>query len=127
MKIGRNVSLIPNFEVKFTRLVDDEWKEVIAAHVLTSPQPSVAAVHKGRCKGVDGEGLRDLGHRVLAERPVLLEAHLDRQPVVGEVGDVVARLPDVHLHRLLFRAIAFKPSGSQVIVSLPSGWAFVPV
>ena len=34
---------------------------------------------------------------LLAQGPVLLEAHLDHQAVVGQVGDVVARFPDVHL------------------------------
>ena len=111
--------------LKFTSLVDDVGEEIIAAHILASPQISVTAVHEGRAEGVDGEGLGDLGHRVLAECPVLLEAHLHHEAVVGEVGDVVARLPDVHLHRQLLRAVALKPPGSGVNV-LPCGWAFAP-
>ena len=80
-----------------TRLVDDEGKEVVAADILTSSQVGVATVHEGRGEGVDGKGLSDLRHCGLVESPVLLEAHLDHQAVVRQVGDVVARLPDVHL------------------------------
>ena len=80
-----------------TRLVDDEGKEVVAADILPSSQVGVAAVHERRGEGVDGEGLSDLRHCGLAQGPVLLEAHLDHQAVVGQVGDVVARFPDVHL------------------------------
>ena len=80
-----------------TRLVDDEGKEVVAADILTSSQVGVTAVHEGRGEGVDGKGLRDLRHCGLAQGPVLLEAHLDHQAVVGQVGDVVTRFPDVHL------------------------------
>ena len=78
-------------------LVDDEGKEVIAPDILTSSQVGVAAVHERRGEGVDGEGLSDLRHCGLAQGPVLLEAHLDHQAVVGQIGDVVTRLPDVHL------------------------------
>ena len=80
-----------------TRLVDDEGKEVVAADILASSQVGVAAVHEGRGECVDGKGLRDLRHCGLAESPVLLEAHLDHQAVVGQVGDVVTRFPDVRL------------------------------
>ena len=80
-----------------TRLVDDEGKEVVAADILASSQVGVAAVHERRGECVDGKGLRDLRHCGLAQGPVLLEAHLDHQAVVGQVGDVVARFPDVHL------------------------------
>ena len=80
-----------------TRLVDDEGKEVVAADILASSQVGVAAVHERRGEGVDGEGLRDLRNCGLAQGPVLLKTHLDHQAVVGQVGDVVARFPDVHL------------------------------
>ena len=80
-----------------TRLVDDEGKEVVTPDILATSQVGVAAVHEGRGEGVDGNGLRDLRHCGLAQGPVLLEAHLDHQAVVGQVGDVVARFPDVHL------------------------------
>ena len=80
-----------------TCLVDDEGKEVVAADILATSQVGVAAVHERRGEGVDGKGLRDLRHCGLAESPVLLETHLDHQAVIGQVGDVVTRFPDVHL------------------------------
>ena len=80
-----------------TRLVDDEGKEVVTPDILATSQVGVATVHERGGEGVDGKGLRNLRDCGSAESPVLLEAHLDHQAVVGQVGDVVTRFPDVHL------------------------------
>ena len=61
--------------------------------------------HKDRSESVEGH------------HPVSLTAQLHHQPVVCEVGDVVARLPDGHLKPGLDGAVLLKPPEEVKIVS----------
>ena len=75
------------------------------------------AMHEGGAKGKDGKTLGDLCHYFGWQAPALkndgwwafianqqnsktclLDADLDKQSVISQVGNIVARLPDVHFH-----------------------------
>ena len=78
-------------------LVEDEGQQLVAHPVLPGAQLGLAAVEEGGSEGEDGEGLPNVIESVKWHGPVRLTAQLHHQPVVGEVGDVVARLPDGQL------------------------------
>ena len=58
-------------------------------------------------------------NRVWGESPILLKAHLKHEPVIGQVGGIVAGLPDIHCHRLLTGW-----TWSLIIVILPRKFVF---
>ena len=78
-------------------LVEDEGQQLVAHPVLPGAQLGLAAVEEGGGEGEDGEGLPDVIESVEWHGPVRLTAQLYHQPVVGEVGDVVTRLPYCYL------------------------------
>ena len=55
--------------------------------------------------------LPDVVESLELHHPVRLAAQLHHQPVVGQVGDVVAGLPDGHLDTGLDCAVLLKPPG----------------
>ena len=67
-------------------------------------------IYDGLLPEEDLEELHDGPQRVELHHPVRLTAELHHQPVVGQVGDVVAGLPDGHLYTGLNSAVLLKPS-----------------
>ena len=90
---------------------------VVAHDVLPGAQVGLAPVHEGGGEGEDGEGLPDAVESGELHHPVSLGAELHHQPVVGQVGDVVAGLPDGHLYTGLDCAVLLEPPGLLTVNS----------
>ena len=109
-----------------TYLVQYIRKQVITSRILHSAKIGLASMQERGTKGNDGKSLSYSLDSLLRETPVILVTQFHHQPVVGEVGDIVAGLPDGHLNAGLYSTVELKPSlagggaGNPVVVLDPS-------
>ena len=96
-------------------LVEDVDEQVIALGILNLAKTSLTAMKEARTKGDNGKSLSYPPDIHLSQSPIILMTQLQHQSVISKVGDIVAWLPDGHLHPRLDCAVLLKPSMRRCI------------
>ena len=77
----------------------DVGEKSIAGGILNLTKFSLTSKKETRTKGDNSKGLSNLPDIIFTESSVLLAADLNNQPVIGKIGNIVARLPYGHFFR----------------------------